>query len=76
MQIATLLFDRMTALDAVGPYDALRFVSGAETVLVAREIGPVQTDGGLTVLAQRSIADVSAPDILLVPGGPGIAPPR
>jgi transcriptional regulator GlxA family with amidase domain len=39
---------------------------------VAAESGPVRTDNGmLTLLAERSIEDVSDPDIVLVPGGPG-----
>jgi len=73
VQIAILLFDGITALDAVGPYDVLRFVPGAETVFVASNPGPIRTDGGLTLLSQRSIAEVPAPEILVVPGGSGSA---
>jgi transcriptional regulator GlxA family with amidase domain len=39
---------------------------------VASESGPVRTDNGmLTLLAERSIDELAAPDIVLVPGGPG-----
>jgi transcriptional regulator GlxA family with amidase domain len=39
---------------------------------VATEQGPVQTDNGmLTVLAERSIDELSSPEIVVVPGGPG-----
>ncbi|MFD7026694.1 DJ-1/PfpI family protein [Streptomyces sp. NPDC059917] len=72
MQIAVLLFDRFTALDAIGPFDTLGRLPGAETVFVAERPGPVRNDSGqLALVADRSLADVPAPDILLVPGGPG-----
>ncbi|MFJ4870190.1 DJ-1/PfpI family protein [Streptomyces sp. NPDC088757] len=71
MQIAVLLYDRFTALDAVGPYELLARLPGAETVFVARERGPVRNDqDSLALVADRSLAEVPRPDILLVPGGP------
>ncbi|WP_055589957.1 DJ-1/PfpI family protein [Peterkaempfera griseoplana] len=74
MQIAVLLFERMTALDAVGPYEVLSRLPGAETVLVAERPGPVRNEvGSLALLAEASLADVTAPDVLVVPGGPGQA---
>jgi len=36
MQIAILLFDRFTALDAIGPYQVLSRLPGAEVVFAAR----------------------------------------
>ena len=72
MQIAILLYDRFTALDAIGPYEVLSRLPGAELAFVAAEAGEVTTDNGmLTLVAERAIADVPAPDIVLVPGGPG-----
>ncbi|MEU6818514.1 DJ-1/PfpI family protein [Streptomyces sp. NPDC046860] len=72
MQIAIVLFDRFTALDAVGPYDVLARTPGAETVFVAEQAGPVRTDtGALALVADRTLAEVSEPDVLVVPGGPG-----
>ena len=41
MQIAILLFDRFTALDAIGPYQVLSALPGAEAVFVAERPGPV-----------------------------------
>ncbi|MET7575442.1 DJ-1/PfpI family protein [Streptomyces sp. NPDC005492] len=74
MQIAIVLFDRFTALDAVGPYETLGRLPDAETVFVAEEAGPVRNDGGnLALVADRTLADVPRPDILVVPGGPGQA---
>ncbi|WP_031088885.1 DJ-1/PfpI family protein [Streptomyces sp. NRRL WC-3549] len=72
MQIAIVLFDRFTALDAVGPYEMLSRVPGAETVFVAERTGAVRNDSdGLALVAGRSLADVPAPDVVVVPGGPG-----
>ncbi|GAA4133558.1 hypothetical protein GCM10022285_25060 [Streptomyces tunisiensis] len=72
MQIAVVLFDRFTALDAVGPYELLVRLPGAGTVLVAERSGPVRDDAGsLALAADRSPADVPHPDDVVVPGGPG-----
>ncbi|MFJ3617149.1 DJ-1/PfpI family protein [Streptomyces iakyrus] len=75
MQIAIVLYDRFTALDAVGPYETLGRVPGAETVFVAEQAGPVRNDSGnLALIADRALADVPHPDIIVVPGGPGPLP--
>ncbi|HEX5566325.1 MAG TPA: DJ-1/PfpI family protein [Streptomyces sp.] len=74
MQIAVLLYDRFTALDAVGPYEILSRVPGAEVVFAAAEPGPVRTDmASLALTADAALSEVAAPDVLLVPGGPGVA---
>jgi transcriptional regulator GlxA family with amidase domain len=75
MEIAILLFDRITALDAVGPYEALSRLPGARVSFVAAEPGPKRTDtGALALTADRSIDEVSAPDVFIVPGGAGNRP--
>ncbi|MCP3785177.1 DJ-1/PfpI family protein [Micromonospora sp. A3M-1-15] len=72
MQIAVLLFDRFTALDAVGPYEVLGRLPGARTVFVADRPGPVTTDvGTLALTATATLDEVTSPDVLVVPGGPG-----
>jgi putative intracellular protease/amidase len=74
MQIAILLYDRFTALDAVGPYEVLSRLPDAEVAFVAQEAGPKRTDTGhLALLAEISIAECPQPEIVLVPGGPGQA---
>ncbi|MGW0583700.1 DJ-1/PfpI family protein, partial [Streptomyces sp. NPDC002920] len=75
MQIAIVLFDRFTALDAVGPYEILARLPGAETVFAAERTGPLRTDtGSLALVADRTLAEVPRPDIVVVPGGPGQTP--
>ncbi|OAR23129.1 glutamine amidotransferase [Streptomyces sp. ERV7] len=72
MQIAILLYDRFTALDAIGPYEMLCRLPDTETVFVAEQAGPVINDrGGLHVVAQKSLDEVRTPDVVVVPGGPG-----
>jgi transcriptional regulator GlxA family with amidase domain len=72
MNTAILLYDGFTALDAIGPYEVLSRLPGGRATFVAAEAGPVRTDNGmLTVHAERSLTDVRAPEIVLVPGGPG-----
>ncbi|WP_030253229.1 DJ-1/PfpI family protein [Streptomyces violens] len=71
MQIAILLYDRFTTLDAIGPFETLRGLPGAETVFVAQRTGPVRNDSGqLAMVAEATPAEVTRPDILVVPGGP------
>jgi transcriptional regulator GlxA family with amidase domain len=72
MNIAIVLYDRFTALDAIGPYEVLSRLPGASLAFVAAEAGPVRTDNGmLTMLAEHSLDRTPRPDLVLVPGGPG-----
>jgi putative intracellular protease/amidase len=75
MEIAILIFDRLTALDAVGPYEVLSRLPGAEVRFVAEEPGPKRTETRmLSLVADHALADVSEPEILVVPGGFGTRP--
>ncbi|MFI1617954.1 DJ-1/PfpI family protein [Streptomyces lydicus] len=72
MQIAILLYDHFTALDAIGPYETLSRLPGAETVFVGERAGTHRSDlGSLGLVADAALGEVTAPDILVVPGGPG-----
>ncbi len=72
MEISVVLYDRFTALDCMGPYEILSRIPGARLRFLAKKAGPVTTDTGmLTVVAEAALKDVSKPDIVLVPGGPG-----
>jgi transcriptional regulator GlxA family with amidase domain len=75
MRIAILIFDGLTALDAIGPYEVLSRLPGAELRFVAKEPGTKRTDtGALGVQADLAIADLPGPDVVLVPGGEGSRP--
>jgi len=72
MDIALLLFPNVNALDAVGPYEVLRHLPDARIRFVAPEPGPQRTeDGALALVADASFDDVSAAEVLVVPGGRG-----
>ncbi|MEE1785862.1 DJ-1/PfpI family protein [Streptomyces sp. SP17BM10] len=75
MRIAVLLYDDFTALDAVGPYEVLSRIPGAEVVFTAARRGPVRTDmRSLALTADAALEEVDSADVLLVPGGPGTEP--
>lgn len=72
MEIAFLLFDGITPLDATGPFEVLGKLPGAEFRMVAKEKGEVRTKGqSLAMIADYALADVAKPEILVVPGDPG-----
>ncbi|MER6394604.1 DJ-1/PfpI family protein [Kitasatospora sp. NPDC001603] len=72
MDIVIPLFDRFEPLDAIGPYEILGHVPGAEVRFVAPEPGRV-TDalGALTVDVPTRYSEIGSCDVLLVPGGAG-----
>jgi transcriptional regulator GlxA family with amidase domain len=72
MQVSILVFDGLTALDAIGPYEVLRSVPGWEVSFVGKERGEVRTDvGSLGLSVDHILGDRPAADIVLVPGGAG-----
>ena len=72
MQIAIFLFDKVTALDAVGPYAVLSRFPEANVVFVGEKHGEVRTDiGSLGLQVDAALEEVTEPDIVLVPGGIG-----
>jgi transcriptional regulator GlxA family with amidase domain len=72
MKTSILIFDGITALDAIGPYEVLRSVPGWEVEFVAARTGEVRTDSGhLGISADHALADVTETEMVLVPGGAG-----
>ena len=70
MEIVCLLFDGITALDIVGPYEVLQRLPEADVKFVARQRGAVRTDNGfLALVADRALDEVTTADILVIPGG-------
>ena len=75
MQIAILVFEKLTALDAIGPYEVLSRIPGVELSFVAKQAGPLRTDTGrLGIEADVAIADLTEPDVVVIPGGEGNRP--
>jgi transcriptional regulator GlxA family with amidase domain len=72
MQVAIVLFPRMTALDAIGPYDVLQRVPSIDIVFVGARRGEVRTENGfLGLTVDATLDEVTTPDVVLVPGGIG-----
>lgn len=75
MDIALLIYDGLAPLDAVGPYEVMRNVPGWTVRTVAKERGEVRDEQGtLGLVADHSLAEVTAADLVLVPGGAGNRP--
>jgi putative intracellular protease/amidase len=72
MRIAIPIYDRFTALDAVGPYEVLSRLPGATVHFIAAEPGLKQTETKmLSLAADLSLDDLPDPEIIVVPGGYG-----
>jgi transcriptional regulator GlxA family with amidase domain len=72
LDIAIPIYDRITALDAIGPYEVLSRLPEARVHFLAKEAGPVRTDNGmLALVADRSLSEVPEPEVVVVPGGYG-----
>jgi transcriptional regulator GlxA family with amidase domain len=72
VDVAIPIFDRITALDAIGPYEVLSRVPGATVTFVAREPGPKRSENGmLALVADRALVELPHPDVIVVPGGFG-----
>ena len=72
MLVAIPLFPRFTALDAIGPYEVLQRIPTIDVAFVGRERGEVRSDNGmLGITIDRSFAELTRPDVVVVPGGIG-----
>lgn len=68
--IVIYLYNGMTALDAIGPYEVLRCATGVQIRFAARRPGLVKTDSGIEMHnAEYGIAEIDTTDVLVVPGG-------
>lgn len=72
MQIAILMFNGFSALDAFGPSEIFRSTWQAEVRFVAETPGLYHNDSAeLSVQVAHSLADTRSPDVIILPGGPG-----
>jgi transcriptional regulator GlxA family with amidase domain len=69
------LFERFTALDAVGPYEVLQRIPFIDVVFVGERRGEYRSENGmLGMTADTTFAELSEPDVLVFPGGVGTRP--
>ncbi|WP_168627063.1 DJ-1/PfpI family protein [Cryobacterium sp. BB307] len=72
MQATILLFDRFTALEAVGAHDALAGTPKMDVTFIAERVGPIRDDTRrLQLTADAALSEFPHPDIVVFPGGPG-----
>jgi len=70
--VAIPLFDRFTALDAIGPYEVLQRVPSVEVVFVGHETGEVRSDDRMLGITRDAVfEDLASPDVVVFPGGFG-----
>jgi len=74
MKTAILIFPKLAALDAIGPYEVLRSVPGWEVSFVGLEKGPIRAEGGLGLSVDHALEELTEADAVLVPGGEGNRP--
>ena len=75
IRIAIPLFDRLTALDGIGPYEVLQRLPGATVTFVAERTGEFRTENGfLGLTADATYEELPDPDVIVVPGGIGTRP--
>ncbi|HUC72838.1 MAG TPA: DJ-1/PfpI family protein [Stellaceae bacterium] len=74
MRSGMLVFPNLTQLDLTGPYEVLARLPDAETRLLWKDLEPVRSEHGLTILPDTTFTDCPPLDLVLVPGGAGINP--
>lgn len=72
MKTVIFLFDTITALDVVGPYEVLSKLPNSKVYFVGLEKKEYKDTHGLAIHADYIIDEISEADILLIPGGTGI----
>lgn len=69
MDIVIYIYNGLTALDAVGPYEVLSRLPNANVKFVAKEKGVIVTDTHfLKLVAENDISEIDKADILVIPG--------
>ena len=69
MDVVIYIYNGLTALDAIGPYEILSRLPNANVKFVALEKGIIVTDTHfLKLVAEYDISEIESADILLIPG--------
>jgi cyclohexyl-isocyanide hydratase len=72
VRVAFVLFPELTQLDLTAPYEVFARIPGADVQLVARDLSPVRSEFGLSIVPTSTFDDAPQADVLCVPGGKGI----
>jgi transcriptional regulator GlxA family with amidase domain len=72
LHVAIPLFPRITALDAIGPYEVLQRIPSIGVTFVGHRRGEVRSDNGmLGLMVDATFEEVGQPDVVVFPGGVG-----
>lgn len=70
-----LLFDGAEELDAIGPWEVLKAtiegLEGERVLTVSEKAKPIICEKGMRIIPDHTYAEISALDVLPVPGGSG-----
>ncbi|MBL4578353.1 MAG: DJ-1/PfpI family protein [Flavobacteriales bacterium] len=69
MKVVIYIYNGITMLDAIGPYEVLRNIRDAEVYFVAEKKGEIKADSNfIHINAKYDIHEIENADILLIPG--------
>jgi len=71
LKIGIVLFDGVTSLDALAPFEVLARTPDSTCDLVAETTATIRGDTGLILTPNQSFASAPQYDVIMVPGGPG-----
>jgi transcriptional regulator GlxA family with amidase domain len=75
LQVVIPVFPRITALDAIGPYEVLQRIPSITVTFIGHQKGEVRTENGmLGLMADATFDDFPHPDVVVFPGGAGTRP--
>jgi transcriptional regulator GlxA family with amidase domain len=70
MLIAIPLYHGFAATDAIGPYEVLARLPGAQVKFVSTTPGPVVADTQMLSVVTEPLSAAARPDVIVVPGAP------
>lgn len=70
-KIGLVVFPEMTQMDITCPHQVFAFMPNTQIYWLWKEIEPVKSNGGLTLLPDTTFSECPDLDIVCVPGGPG-----
>jgi cyclohexyl-isocyanide hydratase len=72
LHIGLLVFPKVQQLDLTGPYDVFATMPGVVVHLVWKDLEPLLSSTGLTMVPTVTFADCPDLDVICVPGGVGV----
>jgi cyclohexyl-isocyanide hydratase len=73
-QVGFLLYPNLTQLDLTGPAQFLARAPGAKAHYIWKDVGPIASDAGLSLMSTTTFKDCPQLDLICVPGGAGQVP--